>query len=434
MTERENCSLPRTMQRRIKTVLCVSIVFALILGAWIGPKAYLWFFSVKESSGIPSGQASDYTKENISNKEKKAVADAMTRFICETLAEEEGTNKICLPVNDYLLLSAIIEFAARDTQQSIISMFEMEDIDQIRNISAYLYNKVLKMGEKCVPATSLWLNNTYTIQQESMERLINNPFFDIYEGRMGCFFYNKAMQAWVGQTANRGIKRLSIDSEEKESLLGIISSIRLKITWTRFSRLESQNNLFFTKAGSENTTFMTTMFPSRWYYQAQHFNAVRVLIEKDMYMWFILPEESISPEEIVLHDEFSSFLHKQFFKTNSTEEPVEISLSFPRFSFAVENDKLSLFSKHGLEECFSAEDQGMSSIANEKDYIGFIRQYASISVNEEGINRISFPHLRRSHRDPLVGESIDFMLNRPFILLLVEGNNIPILATIVNNP
>ena len=145
----------RTKRRR--TTIAVILLFFVIITACICgiPKAVLHYYSIKPTNNKKETDS----KQTITPADKEAVTDLFIRLIRASLSENEGTNTICLPVNDYLLLTALAECTAEESRQEITTLLGTEDMNEIRDVAEYLYRNVRNSGVSCVPSISAWLNS-----------------------------------------------------------------------------------------------------------------------------------------------------------------------------------------------------------------------------------------------------------------------------------
>ncbi|MBQ6292670.1 MAG: hypothetical protein IJK77_02185 [Lachnospiraceae bacterium] len=310
--------------------------------------------------------------QSISAQAKKAMTDVFVKIIRSSLSENSGENKICLPASDYLLLTAMAERVSGESREEILNILGMDNMEDAEQNAKYLWAAVQGSDEEC---------ELFTLK-------------------------------WQGS---------------------LISSIDVKAKWSSFSRLNSQKGWFYTAESTEHPTFMKRQIVSRWHWIGNDFRASMVLMKNEMSLWFILPEKGLSPEETVVKEEFAAFLQEQIFRTRTNQEAILADYSIPRFSFAAENDPRSSFERMGIVKCFTLENDDIEESAQNRG-ISLGRQIVNIKVNEEGINRNAFPRLSPDHNDPHSEQVVEFMLNRPFLFILMGRDGIPVFAGVVNDP
>ena len=116
-------------------------------------------------------------------------------------------------------------------------------------------------------------------------------------------------------------------------------------------------------------------------------------------------------------------------------EFVFVNAAIPKFSVATYADVNQALTRMGISSVFSGETADFSSIlhSNEGFWLSECIHEVKIDINEYGCCASSFTSLAISSGLPPEKE-VDFILDRPFIVVVTNSNNIPLFLGTVNNP
>ena len=140
-------------------------------------------------------------------------------------------------------------------------------------------------------------------------------------------------------------------------------------------------------------------------------------------MWFILPDEGLSVNDLLLDDEVLSFIGNTY--VWSDQQETSIQLAVPKFTVSSKLDLKEPLENLGVTDCFEASRADFSPlIPGDIDaYVGKIEHGALVGINEEGVTAAAYTFTQ------LYGtggseKAVDFIADRPFLFVItgVDGS------------
>ena len=149
-------------------------------------------------------------------------------------------------------------------------------------------------------------------------------------------------------------------------------------------------------------------------------------------MWLILPEENTTPQDILQQGEAMDII---FGNGTVSCKTATIKLSVPKFDISADLNLLEGLAALGVRQVLSWDSADFSGISNDPGlYLGSANQGARISIDEDGLTGASYTVMVTPEKSMPMGESVDFVLNRPFLFVVESGDGLPLFAGIVNQP
>ena len=156
-------------------------------------------------------------------------------------------------------------------------------------------------------------------------------------------------------------------------------------------------------------------------------------------MWFVLPNEGVTPEELLKDEECLRFLtgDKESWRYKSKADKLYVNKSIPKFDVASETDLKEGLTRLGVTDVFDRHVADFTPLTNEIPIeVTEAKHDARVSIDEKGCTAVAFTMI-----PPAAGaapirtvEEIDFILDRPFLFFITDSSNIPLFAGIVNQP
>ena len=201
---------------------------------------------------------------------------------------------------------------------------------------------------------------------------------------------------------------------------------------------ENTKGTFHAATGDREATFMNKKEYHMNYYWGENFGAVQMFLENGSFMWFILPDEGKTVEDVLASDEYMALITQQ--EEPSNRKWMKVNLSVPRFDVSASADLKEVLMASGLTKIFEpAGNDFTPSIrkANEAGdpvYLDSIQQDTRGKIDEKGVVAASYIELNfeAGAAEP-PEEIIDFILDRPF-LFAVTKSQIPLFVGTVNSP
>lgn len=370
-----------------------------------------------------------------------ALRDYLTASIPALLSGEAGENQVCSPVNVYMALSLLAEATAGETREQILSLLGAADIETARERAGLLWrmNYQDEKQGKCVLANSLWLARGVGYDRDTLETLAEAYYASSYRGEMGSEGMDKALRTWLSDQTGGLLKEqadgLSLDDD---TLLALVSTVYFSGKWAKaFSEKGTRPDVFHAAAGDLQCDFMHRDLQDACYW-GERFSAVslRFLDMDGCAMWLILPDEGVTPEELLRDEQALAFLSADRLTRWGWEEQkrVEIHLSLPKFDVCAGPQLMEALRALGVTDALDPYAADFSPMTDEALYVSQASHAARVRIDEEGCEAAAFTVLGMPTEAMPPDEEIDFTLDRPFLFAITGPDGLPLFVGIVNTP
>ncbi len=368
-----------------------------------------------------------------------ALGSYLTASIPALLSGEEGENRVCSPLNVYMALSMLAETTAGDTRAQILSLLGAETIEDVRARAELLWrgNYLDAKSGKCVLANSIWLDKDVSCEKETLKRLSEDFFASSFRGRMGSEAYSAALRSWLDkQTGGLLGEKTENVSLSGDMLLALASTVYFRGKWVHeFAKSATDTAAFHTASGDVQCAFMhkTTEAP---YYWGEAFGAAALIFYEGSSMWFILPDEGVTPEALLGSEELADFLSADRLARAEWENQkrMKIHLSVPKFDVSCEQALPDALRALGVTYAFDPQRADFSPLTDSGGvFVSQASHSARVTIDEEGCVAAAYTAMTVGAAPP-PDEEIDFTLDRPFLFAITGPDGLPLFAGIVNQP
>lgn len=367
-----------------------------------------------------------------------ALQGYLQKAIPEFLSGEEGKNRVFSPANVYMALSMLAEVTAGDSQQQILDLLGASDLETCRARAKALWNKNYcdDGSVMSILANSLWLSDGIAYHGDTIETLARDYYASSFRGAMGSEEYNEALRDWINdQTGGRledQTKNLSMDPN---TVLALVSTLQFKGEWDEtFSKDRTEPDTFHGASGDREADFMHKTLETT-YFWGEKFAAVELPFDTGCSMAFLLPDEGVSPEELVRDPEALQYLLSSEGWEN--EKYLIVHLSLPKFDVTSRTDLTGGLKDLGVRDVFDTNVSDFSPLADLEDpvYLSKADHAARVSIDEDGAEGTAFTVLMMNTGAAAPpDEEVDFTLDRPFVFVIRGLDGLPLFVGIVNRP
>ena len=404
-----------------------------------------------EQADHPEKQNSEeyYAKVQAAKGHGTELAEFFTRSMAEILggAETEGNheNRLYSPLNSYMALAMLAECAGGESREEILGLLGTGSIEELRQQAAdvYLANTLDEKKAKCVLYNSLWLGEGLSYREETVKTLAETYLASTFRGEMGSDGYNKALRAWIRE-ATAGLmpeKYVNNVSMTPDTLMELVSAVNLDVKWDGFKKSDSHPGMFHAPDGQRSVTYMHQDIDSTMYVLGDSFQATYAEMNGLMRMWLILPDEDVTPEELLQDETYQTFVNmlmqQEFLREGERGDDLawkylKVHLDLPRFDISAENDLKESFRRLGLVKTLSETESDLSGLLTEPAFLTDFKQASRLIADEEGVRAVSFFSIGGGKA--IAFDEITLNFNRPFVFLLMSADDLPLYAGIVNQP
>ena len=170
------------------------------------------------------------------------------------------------------------------------------------------------------------------------------------------------------------------------------------------------------------------------YYWGEKFGAVSKSFQESGSMWLILPDEGVTPEEVLMGDEVMElFLGR---RDGKNQKRLIVNLSMPKFDVVSNIDLKEGLSRLGVADVFDGSKADFTPLAEETEgvFVSQASHAARVMVDEEGCIAAAYTVMAAAGGAMPPEEQMDFILDRPFIFVITSDSGLPLFAGIVKQP
>lgn len=354
------------------------------------------------------------------------------------LGKDTNENVILSPVNVYMALAMVAETVDGNARKEILDLIGVESIEDLRKQANAVWN-----AHYCDDGTvvsllgnSLWLNNDVEYKNSILKTLSDNYYASSFRGEMGSENYNVQIRNWLNEHTG-GMLREQINNIELDPsvLMAMYSTIYFRGKWDDpFWEGATKEDVFYGPEGDIKCDFMIADGSWQDYYWSDKFAAINKEITYGGKMWFILPDEGVSPQEIINDEEYMKLITSEDEWKNKLDY-ILVNVKLPKFDIDSNLDLKNELKELGIDDIFSTDADFSPIIDDESEiFISAMNHNARVTIDEEGCEATAFTEVIFAGAPMPPEDEVDFIANRPFIFVIESGSGTPLFVGIVNNP
>lgn len=370
----------------------------------------------------------------------EGYADGLEGFFAETmqefLSDSGGENVVYSPLNVYMALAMLAETTSGESRQQILNLLGHDSMDTLRQQASILWNANYRENgtTTSVLASSVWLNEDLAFHQDTLETLAENYYASSYQGEMGSEEFDKALQTWLNaQTGGLLAEQAAGQKLDAETAIALATTVYFRGKWDRgFNADNTTQQVFHAENGDVTVDFMRQS-DDKYYYWGDRFSAMEQTIEFGGSMWFILPDEGVSVDDLLGDTETQAFI--QCPETWDNSKYLVVNEYVPKFDIASKTDFVDNLKELGITDVFDAAQADFSPVTDAKPvWVDKVDHAARVIIDEEGVKAAAYTVIEAPGAAPPPDEEVDFVLDRPFLFVLTGLDGLPLFVGVVNNP
>ena len=351
------------------------------------------------------------------------------------LVTETNENTIWSPVNAYIGLAMTAELTTGETRQQLLDLFGTKDTEELREQVSAVWESVYKEDshEVSVLANSLWLEEGLQYNQKVMDVLGYHYYASVYQADLGSSRTNKDIAAWLdnhtGSFLKDSTKNISLSPE---TVLALYSTLYFQAKWSdKFSESRNTEGVFHTPDGDVTAIYMNKNLKQMDYYWGETFGAVNLWLKNGSCMWFILPDEGKTVEDVLNDGAYMEMVSSDQWEDSKY---MKVNLSVPKFDVSAAADLREGLKDMGVTKVFEENVAEFSELTGDTPiYLTGANQSVRVQIDEEGVKAAAYLEIKGAGSAAPPEEIIDFVLDRPF-LFVIARENVPLFAGCVNYP
>lgn len=368
-----------------------------------------------------------------------AGIDSFTaKTINKILSETNGENLVYSPLNVYLALGMLAETTEGDTREQILELLGEETIEDMRRSAYALWCHNYSNGGNVTTllGSSFWLDDSATLRANAAHNLAKHYFAEAYNCDIGSPEMLDAYKTWLNDKTGGLLKDAVEETKfDPETILVLTSTIYYKATWGwEFNEYNTTQDEFTLSDGTEITCDFMNQADENNIYTHNFFTAAHKSLG-DGKMWFILPSDGTSCEELVSSGVVSDLVING---TGAQSKRVILDLSLPKFDVKSNislNDQLQAL---GVTNAFDPNVSEFLVDANgDPIYVSNVKHVARVMVDETGCEGAAYTEIEvaaESAMEPEVLETVELKLDKPFIFAVTGAKGDILFVGVVNNP
>ena len=341
----------------------------------------------------------------------------------------DSENRVYSPVSLYAALAMLTEVTGGDTKQQVMELLDAGDTETLRQQIKDLWIGVYTDDDQsvCRLANGAFLRENADVNQETVNTLADWHFASTYRVPMGTEEADKAIAGWLNQNTGGLLSQETGDIRtDGNDLLRLYNTIYYKSGWQDAFRSSATTRDTFTAAdgAAQKTDFMHRT-ESGSYQKGDGYTAAPRSLNYGR-MVFVLPDEGVMPESLLQRDGFLAGLTGDY-------NAAELVWSVPKFDVKSSTELKEVLQSLGVTEAFDMTKADFTPLTENGAFLSSAMQAARVKIDEEGVEAAAYTELvTRDTAMMEVPPTVEMDLDRPFLFVIFDYNNIPLFVGTVN--
>ncbi len=358
------------------------------------------------------------------------------KTIPAVLAGATGENVLCSPVNLYMALAMLAECADGESRAQVLELLGSADVETLRQQASDVWN-VTYRADGAVQRTlgsALFLDDDLDFRQDTLDVLARDYYASSFRGQMGSETMNEAFRSWLNEnTGNLLTNQINQLELTPEILLALATTVRFQAKWHHEFLAENTVDGTFHSPDGDLDARMMRSDGFDTYYWGDRFSAVAKGFEEGA-MWFLLPDEGVSPEEVLEDQQAMAFLlNRETLSETSTY--LRVHLTVPQFDVSCQLGLNDTLKGLGITDVFDPTLADFTPVSQSQQLaLSRVIHGARVKVDEQGCEGAAYTAMLYAGASRPPEEEVYFTLDRPFLFCVTGAQNLPLFVGIVNQP
>ncbi|MGN1307460.1 MAG: serpin family protein [Faecousia sp.] len=364
------------------------------------------------------------------------LSDFVRSSTSELLSGTDGENRVYSPLNVYMALAMLAEVTEGDSRAQILSLLGADSLDTLRTRVGAIWNANYRDDGVVTSllANSLWLDEDISYTQDTLEGLARDYFASSYSGQMGDSAYDEAFRDWLNEQTG-GLLEEQVGGLEfsPETVFALASTVYFCAKWQdEFWEDATEEGIFYGAEGDIPCEYMCQSGSDTYYWGTQ-FGAICRRFEEGGKMWFLLPDEGKTVDDLLADPEAMDFILANGDWENSKD--LTVHQRIVKFDVSSQLDLSEGLQALGVTDVFNAAVSDFSPLTDMDGlYLSQATHGARVAIDEEGCTAAAFTVMMGDGAGMPPEEEIDFVLDRPFVFAITGEDGLPLFIGVVNRP
>lgn len=359
-----------------------------------------------------------------------SVLDYTEKMNALLLGEKEETI-LYAPSNTYMALATLAEVGDEPTRAELLHALTVPDIEtnrtNIRDMAAIQHydDRTLKI----LTANSLWLDDAIPYDERCTRLVAQEYAADIYRGKMGSEAYNRTLQHWLNdKTGGLLSDRVQEETFDADTAFAIASTFYFNGKWEEpFDKAKTHDAVFHGATGDRTVPFMERSLETS-VLRTEDFDAVPLPFDGGATLWVVLPAEGKIDE--VASSRAFVHLEEAFEKSAA---PYQVQIQMPKLDIDSAFSLMPVMEKLGIRQAFDTQHANFAPLTGDLDVVLSEANHATrLTVDEDGAEAAAYTVLEAKTTAMPFYEDLDFIVDRPFLMVLTGLDQAPLIVARVN--
>ncbi len=360
---------------------------------------------------------------------------AYNKALIQALLVSEDENTVCSPLNTFIAFSMLAEVTDGQSRAQVLNALGVSDIEALRTQVAALWdsNYVDTPSVKSLLADSFWLRDGVRYNKETLDRLARIYYASAYSGTPGSAEMDEALQKWTndntGGLLENYVKGLKLDPS---TVMALVSTLYYKAAWVdSFLPNNTTSEVFHGTLGDTNVDMMRRTEDMMGVFSSDTFSAISLNLNDSGTMVFCLPNEGTDVNAVLADP---NLLNLASFEDPHWSYPM-VHLSIPKFKVDAKMDLLDTMRQLGMTDVLDPEASDFTPLTEDFDnlYVSQAEHAAMVEIDEDGVTGAAYTELAIAEGAALPEDEIDFVLDRPFVFLVLGRDGSVLFSGVVRN-
>lgn len=378
------------------------------------------------------------TKYNVMSADKGLI-DSSDKFgftIFKTEAHhDQNKNVILSPLSLFTALNVVINGASGNTREQMkkllgIDGYSQEKLNTLMNDLINYANNAASRGDPGFTKiyNSVWIDKGFDIKNSFINESKKYYNADVFKQQLSAQNTVNAMNEWINEKS-RGLIQNPISEIGENTKLDLLNILYFAGKWVNpFDKSKTAKDIFTTSTGTPLKVDMMNAKREIGYYE----DAAAKACEFSYYngnMLVLMPNGDINSflSNLTVDD------IKKYYQ-NLKEYIVKIKM--PKLNISSKNDLVDTLRNIGITLPFDASNAEFDNLKTNKTklFINQMIQDCTVKVDEEGTEAAALTSIMLSGAGIPPKEIKEFYINKPFVFVIQDNNNLILFAGKVENP
>ena len=341
----------------------------------------------------------------------------------------DSENRVYSPISLYAALAMLTEVTDGGTKQQVMDLLAADDAETLRQQIRDLWIGVYTDDDQsvCRLANGAFLRENAEVKQEAVDTLADWHFASTYRVPMGTEEADKAIAGWLNQNTGGLLSEETGNIRtDGNDLLRLYNTIYYKSGWQdAFKSSQTKQDTFTAANGAKQKTEFMHRTESGSYRKGEGYTAAPRSLN-DGRMVFVLPDEGVTPE---------SLLQRQGFLTELTGDynAAELVWSVPKFDVKSSTGLNEALRSLGVTDAFDGTKADFTPLTDNGAAVDSVMQAARVKIDEDGVEAAAYTEIVANDSAMMeIPPTVEMELDRPFLFVIFDYNNVPLFVGTVN--